>query len=112
VKFLSALWKSLTEDDLVFRVMFFNLGLFFCALPVIAVATGTAAEVNDGAFDVILFLLLGAGLFLIHAAIKGTEKRISDLAAAAGVGEVWVVMALLTLSFLIAFLIRRWRHKA
>jgi uncharacterized membrane protein YhaH (DUF805 family) len=90
--------------------MFFNLGLFLGTLPIIAFTTGTAAEVNDGAFYVVLTLLFGAGLFLIYAAIKGTEKRITDLAAAAGTVEFWAIIAIFTLSVPIALLIRRWRH--
>lgn len=91
--------------------MLFNLGIFFCALPVIAFATGTVSEVNDGAFYIVLALLFGLGAFLINAAIRGSEKLIADCAAGAGMGELWAVVAILTLSVPIALLIKRWRRK-
>lgn len=113
MKFISYLWKNVTEDDLVFRVMFFNLGMVFCVLPIIAFATGTTAEVNDGAFYVVLALLFGLGSLLIYAATIGSKKLLRDLAvgAGSGVAELLVIAAFLTLSVPITCLIRYWRQR-
>ena len=112
-KLLPDAWKRLSEDLLVFRVMFFNLGVFIAALPIVAFATGTAAEVNDGAFYVLLGLLFAFGTYLLHVSVHGS-KRLMTFSAWLVIGDLWAisaVLAILSLSVPITLAIRMWRTR-
>ena len=113
VQTLSDAWKCLSEDLLVFRVMFFNLGLLIAALPVVAFTTGTATEVNDGSFYILLGLLFALGTFLLYVAARGT-KRLMSFSAWLVIGDLWIILAILalvTFSVPIALAIRMWRTR-
>lgn len=110
---LSAAWVGLSEDLLVFRVMFFNLGLLVAALPIAAFVTGTATEVNDGSFYVVLGLLFAFGAFLLYVATLGT-KRLMSFSAWLVVDDILVIpaiLALVTLAVPITIAIKTWRTR-
>lgn len=109
IKALANIWTRLSEDLLVFRVMFFNLGVFIAALPVVAFATGTATEVNDGSFYILLGLLFAGGAYLLYVATAGTERQLSDVGAGLALSEIWAILALVTLSVPITLAIKWWR---
>ena len=109
IKTLATLWARLSEDLLIFRVMFFNLGVFIAALPVIAFATGTALEVNDGSFYILLGLLFAGGTYLLYVASLGTDRQLSNVGAGVALGEIWAILALVTLSVPITLAIKWWR---
>lgn len=109
IKTLANIWTRLSEDLLVFRVMFFNLGVFIIALPVIAFATGTATEVNDGSFYILLGLLFAGGAYLLYVAAVGTDRQLSNVGAGVALGDIWAVIALVTFSVPITLAIKWWR---
>ena len=109
IKTLANIWTRLSEDLLVFRVMFFNLGVFITALPVIAFATGTATEINDGSFYILLGLLFAGGTYLLYVATVGTERQLSNVGTGVALGELWAILALVTLSVPITLAIKWWR---
>jgi len=93
--------------------MFFNLGLFIAALPIVAFVTGTATEVNDGSFYILLGLLFAFGAFLLYVSLLGT-KRLMSFSAGLMVGDLWAILAILaivTLSVPITLAIKMWRTR-
>ncbi|MDP1982061.1 MAG: hypothetical protein Q8K23_05930 [Sulfuritalea sp.] len=91
--------------------MIFNFGLLLVAIPVIAFATGTATEVNDGAFYIVLTLMAAGGAFSLHAAVLSSDSQFSKSGLVYALADIWAFLAFLTLSVPITLAIKWWRSR-
>jgi len=111
IQFFSAAWKIYAEDLLVFRIMFFNLGLTIAGLSIVEAHSMGTGAVADGASFSMLLGLMTLGALLICVSLTDT-KRLASICAWLKTGDFWLIfaaIAVVTLSVHITTAIKFWR---
>lgn len=97
-------------DSLFLRVTIFITGALIAAIPLAAVLFGALSKNHDSALYILLVLLAILGLFLLYAALFGSNLPLDNASNWANSGDILFFIGLLTFAIPITLLIR-WLKK-
>ena len=101
---------AVLEDELVLRVTICATGVLLLLPTLLALFTGLAFEVNDGALYIVLAVFAAIGGFLVYAAVLGNSAVLKKAVVWAVPDSLFMALALLTMAIPIALVIKRFRQ--
>lgn len=103
--------RDLFDDDLFWRVMMFMTGLFFLAIPTLAIIFNVLSRDTDMALVILLGIFAIFGSFLLYAAVWGSARILEKAVGWGNSGEIAFVLGLLTFAIPITMIIRYVRRR-
>jgi len=103
--------RDLFEDDLFWRVMMFMTGLFFLAIPTLAIVFNVLRQDTDMALVILLGIFAVFGTFLIYAAVSGSARILEKAVAWGNSGDIAFALGLVTFAIPITMIIKYVRRR-
>jgi len=103
--------RDLFGDDLFWRVMIFMTGLFFLAIPTLAIIFNVVRRDTDIALVILLGIFAIFGSFLFYAAVWGSARILRKAVAWGNSGDIAFFLGLITFAIPITIIIRYVRRR-
>jgi len=103
--------RDLFADDLFWRVMMFMTGVFFLAIPTLAIIFNVLSRDTDMALGILLAIFAIFGSFLFYAAVWGSARILEKAVNWGNSGEIAFFLGLVTFAIPITMIIRYVRRR-
>lgn len=103
--------SALFEDELFWRVMTFMTGLFFLAIPTLALIFNVLNQHADMALVILLGIITSFGSLLLYAAVYGSARTLKKAVFWGNSGEVAFILGLITLAIPVTMIIKYARSR-